>query len=162
VVETVAILLQSDEPVDVARALVLGLAIGQRKELADGLADPYNVDAACRFLRSDDAPPHILYTALRFVLAVAPHLKLNPESAPIIGDAVEDIVEVALKHQENTRLFAVAAQVLIVIPRSAAWNALLQQRGLRRFVECARSFRAADATIVGLVPALAGRFTSAD
>jgi serine/threonine protein kinase len=162
VVETVAILLQSDEPVDVARALVLGVAIGQRKELAENLADPYNVDAACRFFRSDEAPLHVLYTAVRFVLAVAPHLKFNEESTPILGDAVEDIVQVALKNKENARLLIVAAQVLIVIPRTVRWNALLQQRGLRRFAGCVKSFGAADAKIMELMPALAARLGSTE
>jgi hypothetical protein len=125
VIDTVSILLQSDEPPEVARGLVLGVAIAQKRDVAKKLADPYNLDAVCRFLRSEGAPPSYLYTATRFIIAVAPFLKLDRDTFPMISDAIGDLVELGIKAQAEKRLVVPVLQALALFPRLKNWDGLI-------------------------------------
>jgi hypothetical protein len=133
VVEPVTWLLQSDDPTDVARALVFGVVIMQHQAVLERLAHPYNLEAAVRFLRSD-APAHFLYTAARFFLSIAPFLVLNEQTTLLIEDAVRSAINVALRSQDNARLVLIIAQIFLFLPKSEAWIALFNRCDLQKFL----------------------------
>jgi hypothetical protein len=133
VVEGVTCLLQSDNPIDVARALVFGAVIMQHHTVAERLAHPFNLEAAARFIRSD-APTHFLCTAARFFLSIAQFLVLNEQTTLLIEDAVRSAIDVALRSQDNARLVLIIAQIFVFLPKSEAWIALLNRCDLQKFI----------------------------
>jgi hypothetical protein len=156
VVEAVTRLLQSDDPIDVARALVFGAVIMQHQTVAERLAHPYNLEAAVRFLRSD-APAHFLYTAARFFVSIAQFLVLNEQSTLLIEDAVRSAIEAALRSQDNARLVLLIAQIFVFLPKSEAWIALFDRCNLQKFICFAAINFATQSRIMEAVKVFRGR-----
>jgi hypothetical protein len=155
VIGLVTALLQSDDPTDVARALVFALVIAQNAEVAQKLTDPLNLEAACRFLRSD-APPHFLYTAVRFFLSIAPFLTLSEETEPVIEDAVATLLELSLRNQENARILLVIAQTFVLLPKGERWIQVLDRCEVQKFISFASLNYATDANLMTTLKLLRG------
>jgi serine/threonine protein kinase len=156
VIGLVTALLQSDDPTDIARALVFAVVIAQNTQIAQKLADPLNLEAACRFLRSE-APAHFLYVAVRFFLSIAPFLILSEETLPVIEDAVTNILELALRSQDNAKIMLVITQTLVLLPKAEGWIQMLDRCEIQKFVSFATLNYAADANIMAALRLLLGR-----
>jgi serine/threonine protein kinase len=154
-------LLQSDDRTQVARALTLAVGIAQNRTVARSFADAQNLDTVYRFFNSS-APPHFLYTAVRFLQSVAPFLRLSTSTTDVVRDAVTGAADLALKNAENPRLVLVIMQALACLPRGAQWSLLLNECGLSKLVRFTRSRFAGSREIMEITRLLQSRCRNKD
>jgi hypothetical protein len=122
---TVAQLLQTaTDQAHVARALTLCTALAQSSDLATAFAEEANVEVAMRFL-GEKVPPHFVYVAVRFLMAIAPFLRSSIVNERIIAE----LVATASRMITHPRIVLVIAQALLLLPAGAAWDAALVRSG---------------------------------
>jgi hypothetical protein len=156
VIRIVKYLLQADDTAQAARALAVAVVAAQDPVTAARFAGLDEIELIYRFLKSG-APPHFIYTAIRFFLALAPFLSLEADDGTI-ADAVAGIVEVGLESGDRPRIALVALQALNAVPRETDWNGLIKQAGLEKLTAFVAERFAADAAVVEASDALQLRF----
>jgi hypothetical protein len=126
-------------------------ALAQEPTSARALATPANAGAVKNFLT--DAPDHFAYTALRFLLAVAPALPPGDEGR----EAVEAAVELPLARRGGARISLVVAQFLAALPIDAAWDAILMDCEVGTFVSFLKMHCSTDDKIMIVARTLEAR-----
>jgi hypothetical protein len=125
-----------------ARALALAAALAQTPKAAATLADQTNIRAAKTFLHG--APDHFVYTALRFLLAVAPFLPPEQEAR----DAIDATMDLVLASHNAARITLIATQFLASLPRIPAWDVILADSEIEMFVSLLKVYYSDDERIM--------------
>jgi hypothetical protein len=131
-------LMRSGMGIEAIRALTLGAALAQNKNVAKTMATAAKLEAVAKFFKSV-GPPHFLYVATRVFLAFAPFLKLDPAGQGAVKGAVEGLIAMALANEENARLAHVVAQAVVLLPRGSNWDMIIRESQVQRFWEFANA-----------------------
>jgi hypothetical protein len=106
------------------RALALATALAQDPTAARTFARDVKLASVKSFLKG--VPDHVAYTAVRFLLAIAPALSPGEEAS----DVVECAMELPVNRPKNGRLSLVVGQFLAALPIEAKWTEILRECGV--------------------------------
>jgi hypothetical protein len=122
---TIALLMQTaPSRTDVGRALVLCAAAAQNGEAAAALAEEPNIEVGLSFL-TQDVQPHFVYVAVRFLMAIAPFVRIGK----IADRLIVALVAVAARAIQQPRIVVVVAQALLMLPAGPQWDIALTRGG---------------------------------
>jgi hypothetical protein len=155
-VQIVGQLLQSADTTEIGRALLLAVAMAQNPGIAVRFADLGNVDLVCRFFKSD-APSYVFHTAARFLLALAPFVKLENEDT-IVKETMGAMIDLALNRTDNPRLVLVCLQILVVFRRSEELDLIIVDAGVNKLLEVVGEKFPQDVAIGEMAHLLQARF----